>query len=318
LGSLSQFRSRFWYRFDRVFDRLILQDELVDVRGEVLAARGVVISPESIADVAAAARPLPRLPLSETPLAADVAVPLGEHGYRHLFPDDGTREVVRRALLGVRLPEVLFEELLALRRAASPIHGHAIATAAVAVRMLISVVGQARGVPELAAAALLHDLGMRHLPPRLGRLRERLGHDEALRVAAHPFLGAYHLARVLGDHPAVSCALGHHWRCGQGYPNLPTEPTRSMEVIAVASAFAALTQPRPFRSAAYDARGAADVLVSEATVGQADANTVKLLVHALRGGDGDPRAIRFGRERGGHGPDVNRHVHVAAPARSLV
>jgi hypothetical protein len=91
-----------------------------------------------------------------------------------------------------------------------------------------------------------------------------------------------------------------------------------MEVIAVASAFAALTQPRPFRSAAYDARGAADVLVSEATVGQADANTVKLLVHALRGGDGDPRAIRFGRERGGHGPDVNRHVHVAAPARSLV
>jgi hypothetical protein len=301
-----------------VFDRLILPEELVDVRGEVVAARGFVLSPESIADAAAAARPIERVPLAGTPLAADVPVPIGDHAYRHLFPDDGTRDAVRRALLAIRLPEVLFEELLAERRAASPVHGHAMVTAAITVRMLIGVVGDARGVPELAAAALLHDLGMRHLPPRLGRLRERLGQDEALRVAAHPFLGAYHLARVLGDHPAVSAALGHHWRCGQGYPNLPSEPTRSMEVVAVASAFAALTQPRPFRSAAYDARGAADVLVSEAVGGQADANTVKLLVHALRGGTGDPRAIRFGRERGGHGPDVNRHVHVAAPSRSLV
>ena len=41
-------------------------------------------------------------------------------------------------------------------------------------------------------------------------------------------------------------------------------PPRSMEVVSVASAFAALTQPRPFRSGAYDARGAADVLVAEA------------------------------------------------------
>lgn len=301
-----------------MFDRLILTDELVDVRGDLIAARGLVLSPESIADAAAAAPPPARVPLADTPLAADVGVPLGDRAYRHLFPDEGTREAVRRALLGIRLPPVLFEELLALRRAASPIHPHAIATAAVAVRMLLSVVGEARGVPELAAAALLHDLGMRHLPSRVGRVRDRLGHEEALRVAAHPLYGAYHLACVLGEHPAVPAALGHHWRCGQGYPNLTSEPTRSMQVVSVASAFAALTQPRPFRSAAYDARGAADVLVGEAIAGQADANTVKLLVHALRGGQGDPRAIRFGRERGGHGPDVNRHVHVAAPARSLV
>jgi hypothetical protein len=301
-----------------VFDRLILTEELVDVRGGLIAARGVVLSPESIAEAASAARPSSRIPLSDTPLAGDVSVPLAEHGYRHLFPDAATKDAVRRAMLGIRLPEVLFEELLALRRAASPIYGHAFASAAVAIRMLLGVVGAARGVPELAAAALVHDLGMRHLPPRLGRLRERLGHDEALRVAAHPFLGAYHLALVLGDHPAVSAALEHHWRCGQGYPDLRTQPTRSMEVVAVASAFAALTQPRPFRSAAYDARGAADVLVAEAVEGQADANTVKLLVHALRGGAGDPRAIRFGRERGGHAPDVNRHVHVDVPARSPV
>jgi hypothetical protein len=301
-----------------VFDRLILTEELVDFRGEKLAARGFVLSPESIADAASRAAARPRLALADTPLADDLAGPLGDHAYRHLFPEGGVRDAVRRALLAVRLPDALFGELLELRRAGSPIHGHAVATAAVAVRMLLAVVGEARGVPELAAAALLHDLGMRHLPPRIWGLSERLGRDEAFRVAAHPLLGAYHVACVLGDHPAVSAALCHHWRCGQGYPNLGAEPTRSMEVVSVASAFAALTQPRPFRSAAYDARGAADVLVAEAIAGHADENTVRLLVHTLRGGSGDPRAVQFGRERGGHGPDVNRHVHVVAPARSFV
>jgi HD-GYP domain-containing protein (c-di-GMP phosphodiesterase class II) len=301
-----------------VFDRLILTEDLVDCRGERIAARGTVLSPESIADAAARAPPLPRRCLAETPLGADVDVPLDDHVHRHLFADAATRDAVRRAILAAQLPEVLVEELLALRRAASAIHGHAFTTAAVAVRMLVAVVGEARGVPDLAAAALLHDLGMRHVPARLARLRERLGRDEALRVAAHPLLGAYHLARSLGDHPAVHAALGHHWRCGQGYPTLGAAPSRSMEVVSVASAYAALTQPRPFRSAAYDARGAADVLVAEAAAGQADANTVKLLVHTLRGGVGDLRAVRFGRERAGHAPDVNRHVHVAAPARSPV
>jgi HD domain-containing protein len=301
-----------------VFDRLILTEDLVDCRGELLAARGAVLSPEVIADVAARAPELARRPLAETALAADVDVPLADPAYRHLFDSEATRDLVRGALLGVHMPDAVFDELLALRRAGSPVHRHAFATAAVAVRMLVAVVGAARGVPDLAAAALLHDLGMCHVPARLSRLRERLGREEAIRVAAHPLLGAYHLARLLGPHPAVHAALGHHWRCGQGYPTLVSAPSRSMEVISVASVFAALTQPRPFRSAAYDARGAADVLVAEAASGQADANTVKLLIHALRGAAGDPRVIRFGHERPGHGPDVNRHVHVAAPARSPV
>jgi hypothetical protein len=131
-------------------------------------------------------------------------------------------------------------------------------------------------------------------------------------------VGAYILAVLLGPHPAVVAARAHHWRCGQGYPALDAAPSRSIEVISVASAFAALTQPRPFRAAVYDARGAVDVLVAEAKAGQADANTVKLLAHALRGASGDPRAIRFGRERGGHGPEVHHYMHVLPPARSPV
>lgn len=301
-----------------MFDRLTLTDDLVDCRGISLAPRGFVISPEAIADAASRAPVLARRHLGDTSLADDVAVPIGEPAYRHLFQERGARDAVERAVLSVQLPEALLEELLAARRAASPVHRHAFATAAVAVRMLLSAVGNPPGLPDLAAAALLHDLGMRHLPPRLLGLRERLARDDAHRIAAHPLTGAFHLATLLGNHLAVQAARSHHWRCGQGYPGLAAPPARSIEVIAVASAFAALTQPRPFRSGAYTARGAADVLVADAVGGHADANTVKLLVHALRGGLGDPRAIRFGHEREGHAPELNRHTPVAAPIRSFV
>ncbi len=86
----------------------------------------------------------------------------------------------------------------------------------------------------------------------------------------------------------------------------------------MASAFCALTQPRPYRSSAYDLRGATDVLVQEASAGHADTNTVRLLVHALRGGNGDPRGVRFGSTRDGHAPEENNHNRVEVPARSHV
>ena len=301
-----------------MFDRLILIEDLLDCRGALVAARGTVLSAASIAEAARRAPSLPRRALADTSLAAAVEVPLAEATYKHLFDGEGVREAVRRAMLGVRLPEPLLEELLALRRAGSPLHLHGFATAAIAVRMLLSAVGAGRALPEVAAAALLHDLGMRHLPARLFRHRAGLAESDVIRIASHPLVGAYQIASVLGPHPAVDAARSHHWRCGQGYPTLRTPPSRSVEVVSVASAFAALTQPRAFRATVYDARGASDVLAAEATGGYADANTVKLLVHALRGGRGDPRTVRFGRRREGHGPDVHHYVHVSAPPRSPV
>jgi HD-GYP domain-containing protein (c-di-GMP phosphodiesterase class II) len=299
-----------------MFDRIVLDQELVDCRGEILGRRGFVVSADAIAEAARTAPPPPRRRIDASPLRGDVGAPLDAPVYAHLFPTRALRAEVEAALLAVALPDALLEELVAMRRLAPHLYEHALATAAVASRILLAAVGTSRGIPELAAAALLHDLGMRHLPPRLFRNRDRLTAEESLAIAAHPLLGAYHLARVLGDHPAVQAAAGHHWRCGQGYPALGGPPPRSVEVIAVASSFAALTQPRSFRSGAYSARGAADVLVAEAALGHADPVTVKLLVHALRGGAGDVHGVRFGRERPGHAPDVNRHTPVAPPERS--
>ena len=300
-----------------MFDRVTLAHDLIDCRGGLLARRGFVISAQSIAEAAAAAPRTPRLPMADTAHAGEALGPLEDPRYQHLFREPMVRTLVSRALLDVRLPEVLFEELTAVQRANPALYRHGLATAAVAVRMLLAAVGELRGVPDLAAAALLHDLGMRHVPMRLVRNRDRLTRQESGEIAAHPLTGALHLARVLGPHPAVAAAHAHHWRCGQGYPSLAAPPPRSAEVVGVASAFAALTQPRPFRSDPYDVRAAADVLVAEARAGTADANTVKLLIHALRGGQGDVRAVRFGGQRGGQVPEINRHTPVAAPEPSI-
>jgi len=297
-----------------MFDRVTLTHDLIDCRGATLAKTGFVLSPQSIAEAARAATPGARVALSTTSHRAALDATVGDPAYKHLFSDPGARRAVERALLDIKLPELLFEELTAVLRASPGLYRHGLATAAIAARMLLSAVGDARGVPEQAAAGLLHDLGMRHVPMRLLRHRDRLTQAEVAHVAAHPLTGAYHLAQALGNHPAVAAAHAHHWRCGQGYPSLPASPSRSAEVVAVASAFAALTQPRAFRSAAFDARAAADVLVADARAGIADGGTVKLLVHALRGGRGDLRQLRFAAPRGGQVPETNRYTPVEAPA----
>jgi HD-GYP domain-containing protein (c-di-GMP phosphodiesterase class II) len=214
---------------------------------------------------------------------------------------------VARVLLSTPLPDQLWNELAAMRTSDPARWRHALATACVAVRMLIGVSDDQAALSGAAAAGLLHDLGMRHVPRRTGRAGEELAPRDAEAIATHTLLGALHVASVLGDHPAVEAALAHHWRGGSGYPRLPGAPSRLSEVVAVASAFVALTQPRVFRSSAYDGRGAADILIREGMQERADLEAVKLLVHALRGGKGDARAVRFGRERMSQAPAVNRH-----------
>ena len=79
------------------------------------------------------------------------------------------RSAVTRVLLEVRLPPALFDELRALHASDPARYRHAVSTAAVTVGMLLAAVGDAPALPDLAAAGLLHDLGMRHVPPALAR-----------------------------------------------------------------------------------------------------------------------------------------------------
>jgi len=288
-----------------------LERDLADCRGRIIACRGQEISTAAVAEAARVACPRAALPLSESVVVEDLRLPFAEPACRHLFRLQAVRENVERAILSAGLPVALHEELATLRELDFARYRHGLATAAVATRMLLAAVGEARALPDLAAAALLHDLGMRHVAPHLAQSGRRLDALEVREIASHPLLGAWHLAGVLGPHPAVDAALAHHWRMGRGYPWLSGPPPRSVEVIAVASAWAALTQARHFRSAPYDARGATDVLIAEAQSGEADVEAVRLLVHALRGASGDGQRLEFGRQRLGHAPEENRHTQVA-------
>jgi HD-GYP domain-containing protein (c-di-GMP phosphodiesterase class II) len=300
-----------------VFDRVVLTRELVDVAGAVLGRAGEVVSVASVREAARASSPGSRSPLARSAVAADLHLPLADAPFRHLFRGEEVRSAVARTVLSARLPAVLFEELRTLQTADPARYRHAIATAAVTARLLMVAVGDAPALPDLAAAGLLHDLGMRHVPPAAARASGALDREGVRVVAAHPLLGGLHLARRLGAHPAVEAALCHHWKSGAGYPALARSPSRSVEVVGVASAFVALTQPRPYRSGAYDARGAADVLIQDAHARCADPSTVRLLVHALRGGKGQPQALRFGRQRVSQTPTVNRHTSIAPTDASL-
>jgi HD-GYP domain-containing protein (c-di-GMP phosphodiesterase class II) len=295
-----------------MFDRVTLTRDLVDARGGVLGRRGLVVSVSSVLERArcgGAARPTC---VPDAQLAADLCRPLADPCYQHVFRDPTIQGAVVRALNAIRLPAALLDEFRALHTSDPARYRHALTTAAVAARLFVAVVGDAPALAAMATAGLLHDIGMRHVDPGLARNDDGLEAREVMDVASHPLLGGWHLAVVLGEHPAVDAALGHHWRSGHGYPSLTRPPSRSVEVVAVASAFAALTQERAFRSAPFDARGAVDVLVAEAKRGRADGTTVRLLVHALRNGRGELRAVRFGRERIGHAPAVNRHTRIEA------
>jgi HD-GYP domain-containing protein (c-di-GMP phosphodiesterase class II) len=295
-----------------MLERVTLARDMVDCRGAVLASAGTEVSISAVREAAARAIPAPARPLSETFAANDLRLPLGAPAYRHIFRGDGS-DAVTRAMSAAELPDALWDELRAMRAADPARYWHALATAAVATRMLLAAVGEASSVGRVAAAGMLHDLGMRHVSPHLARNGDLLSPGEIEEIAGHPLLGAYHLALLLGDHPAVEVALAHHWQSGAGYPSLPAPPSRAVEVVSVASSFAALTQPRAFRSAPYDARGAADVLIGDAAAGLADPEAVRLLVHALRNERGELADLRFGRERIGHAPAVNRHTPIRLP-----
>jgi HD-GYP domain-containing protein (c-di-GMP phosphodiesterase class II) len=256
-------------------------------------------------------------PLSETFLAEDLPDVLRDPAHVHLLRGDAVADRVSQVVESGALPQSLLEELAAAKLLDPLRYRHGLATAVVTTRLVLAATGSGRASPQISVAGLLHDVGMRHVPPRVIATPDSLHGEDAAEVAQHPFLGAYQLARVLGNHPAVEAALSHHWRDGQGYPDLAERPSPTSEVVAVASAFAALTHARSYRSDPFGARSAVDLLVAEAASGHADPFAVKLLVHAMRGGEGQMSALRFARSRPGTTPEVNRHTRIAAPPRHL-
>jgi HD-GYP domain-containing protein (c-di-GMP phosphodiesterase class II) len=108
-----------------------------------------------------------------------------------------------------------------------------------------------RELSDLASAALLHDIGKRHIPPHVLNKSERLTEEEWDLIREHPASGFRELARR-GDlsWPQLMVVYQHHERLdGTGYPTSigSDEIHPWAKICAVADVFDALTCHRPYR-----------------------------------------------------------------------
>lgn len=287
---------------------IVLTRDLIAADGRKVARRGEVVDLESLRDLAASAPKLRDRPLHQTSLADSVADAIDAEPLRFLLATPESRAQVADALAEVRFPDAVWIELEALGADDPTRLLHAIWTALVSARLFGCALGTAPGLSRILGGALVHDLGMRFCSPRLRNKRDHLSHADALGLEDHPLLGALLLASVLGDAPAVHLALLHHVRAGFGYPQMTrVAPLRGLDLISVASAFAAMVASRSYRSQPYSPRGAVDQLLDEARAGHFDVRAVRLLIHCMRGGDGVLPELRLPHDATGERPEANFH-----------
>ncbi|HZX97019.1 MAG TPA: HD domain-containing phosphohydrolase [Myxococcales bacterium] len=287
----------------------VLTRDLVSADGRLVATRGEIVDLGTLKDVAdKAPRGVHERPLFETECAQSILEAFEAPALQALVGTEGLRAVAADVLSEVRFPQAVWDELDALRREDAPRYQHAVWAAIICARLFRSALGTAPGLARLVGGALTHDVGMRHAALRLRHKRDHLTASDALALEDHPLLGALLLASVLGDAPAVHFALLHHTRAGYGYPRVQGRPPlRGLDVVAVASAFAALIAPRPYRLQAFNPRGAVDQLLEEASAGHFDGRAVRLLIHCMRGGRGAALDLTLPRKPTGFRPPVNHH-----------
>jgi HD-GYP domain-containing protein (c-di-GMP phosphodiesterase class II) len=286
-----------------------LARDLVTADGRVIAVRGRRVNLELLREVAQTAKPHQRQrPLYETSLADAALEAFAAPALTHLVGSPEARGEAANTVSEVRFPDAVWEELDLLRTEDPARLQHALWSAMVAARMFRSALGDAPVVSRMVGGALVHDIGMRYVSPTLRWKRQHLTRTEAVKLEEHPLYGAVILASALGDAPAVHCALLHHTRAGLGYPRISGFASmRGLDLVAVASAFAAMVAPRPFRPRPYDPRGATDQLLEEAAAGHFDLRAVRLLVHCLRGAKGPFRDLKLPRKLTGFRPKGNFH-----------
>jgi HD-GYP domain-containing protein (c-di-GMP phosphodiesterase class II) len=286
----------------------VLTRDLHDAAGKLVAARGEIVDLSRLKRACQRApREARQRPLHETAVSTAVLEAFDAPALAHVVQGEA-RAQVADTLCEVRFPDAVWAELDVIRCEDPARYQHAVWTALVATRLFRTALGEAPGLSRLAGGALVHDVGMRYASPRLRSKRDFLTQSEALMLEEHPFVGALLLGSALGESPAVYFALLHHTRAGRGYPRIDgTPPLRGLDLVAVASAYAALIAPRPFRQQPFDARGAADQLCEEAEAGFFDPRAVRLLIHCMRGAKGDVRNLRLPKRSTGFRPQTNKY-----------
>ncbi len=136
---------------------------------------------------------------------------------------------------------------------------------------------------KLRYAALLHDLGKAAVPREILLQREALSEEEFRRVQQHSLTGSNWLEEIPYLADAAGAVLHHHeYYDGGGYPDGIAGDTIPLvaRVLAVADAYEAMLNPRPWREAKSPEAAAAE-LQQNAGV-QFDPELVRMFLGALQ------------------------------------
>jgi HD-GYP domain-containing protein (c-di-GMP phosphodiesterase class II) len=216
---------------------------------------------------------------------------------------DQTRQLFTRILAGepfeVAEPLALIDELVTLLvrypsrypelafpadRRCDQLADHAYTAATLAVMIAARLKWDEQDVNCAGLAALLADTGMMLVPRRALHAARGLTEVEVNQVWRHPAFSVSLTACIAGVPETVRRALyQHHEReNGGGYPNrLRFKKIGSLaKVVAVADAFAAATEPRPYRPAKHPSR-ALQELVHLASDKIFDRDAARSLVHGV-------------------------------------
>lgn len=170
---------------------------------------------------------------------------------------------------------------------------HSAAVALYARDVALQLGADADSAAAIQLGALVHDVGKLSLPVELLLKADRLDEDEWALVKQHPEAGA----RIVGGLPSSQTLLAivrhHHERVdGRGYPAglRGSEIPAAARIVGAVDAYAAMTQPRPYRASLSPDDAIAELRRNADA--QFDAEVVAALVWLLDAHDEDYRLAR--------------------------
>jgi putative nucleotidyltransferase with HDIG domain len=171
------------------------------------------------------------------------------------------RELEPPARAGTHLRLAGLVDRLELKEGYEGEHTAAVSGLAVAIASRLGLSGEELRRVELGA--LLHDVGKLTVPDGLLTKPGPLNEIEWAAMRRHAVLGERLLAQVVDLPDVLAAVRSHHERWdGRGYPDgkQGEEIPLTARVVAVADAFQAMIEPRPYRSSRTRAAALAEIV----------------------------------------------------------
>jgi putative nucleotidyltransferase with HDIG domain len=140
--------------------------------------------------------------------------------------------------------------------------GHASAVGAIALGIATELRLSAADIRSVELGALLHDVGKLSIPDRVLMKPGPLNELEWEAMRRHATLGERLLARIVQQPEVLAAVRSHHERWdGSGYPDgkRGEEIPLPARIVAVADAFQAMIEPRPYRAPRTQASALAEI-----------------------------------------------------------